>query len=81
VRLTKDSPTISLNANMVHYKEIFISGAYGSTVSHHKKALELLNSGKIRAERYITHILPLEKIMEGIEIVKTGEGLKVVLVP
>ena len=32
-------------------------------------------------ERFVTHILPLDQINEGIQLTKTGEAIKVVLHP
>jgi len=40
----------------------------------------LLNK-KVETARIITHILPLEKIEEGIELIKRKEAIKVMLKP
>lgn len=79
--LPKENPFIKLDSNLVHYKEIFIHGTSGSLPRHNQLSLELFSSGKIDAKKLITHILPLERIIDGINIVKRGEGLKVVINP
>ena len=54
---------------------------YGHKHIHNKIALDILASGKINCENYITHRFPLEKIKEGLKIVKERKGLKVLILP
>ncbi|OGF48717.1 MAG: alcohol dehydrogenase [Candidatus Firestonebacteria bacterium RIFOXYA2_FULL_40_8] len=77
--LPKDNPFIKFDSNLVHYNEISVYGAFASYRLQFEKAMELLSSGKIDAGKFITHTFPLEKIVEGIETAKKGEGLKVVI--
>jgi L-iditol 2-dehydrogenase len=79
--LPKDKPMVTLDSNVIHYKEIFINGTSGSLPRHNKEALELFSSGKVKARDFITHELPLDRIVEGIGIVESGKGLKVVIRP
>jgi len=77
--LPKDKPTITLDSNLVHYREISVFGAFASHRAQFVKALELIASGKIDAAKVITHRFPLESIVEGIITTKKGEGLKSVI--
>ena len=79
--LPKESPYIQFDSNLLHYGEFFVIGTHGSTPLHNKIAIELLSSGRINAEKLITHKLPLEKIKEGLEIVENKKGLKVLIIP
>ncbi|MCM8807153.1 MAG: zinc-dependent dehydrogenase [candidate division WOR-3 bacterium] len=79
--LPKESPYIQFDSNLLHYGEFFVVGTHGSTPLHNKIAIELLSTGKINAEKLITHKLPLEKIKEGYEIVENKKGLKVLILP
>ncbi|HDD64907.1 MAG TPA: hypothetical protein ENF61_02205 [Firmicutes bacterium] len=79
--LPKENPYINLNSNLLHYGEFFITGTHGSTPIHNKIALDILASGKINCENYITHRFPLEKIKEGLKIVEERKGLKVLILP
>lgn len=79
--LPKDNSYVKLDSNIIHYKEIFIHGTSGSLPRHNQLALSLFGSGKVDAKKFITHRLPLEKIVEGIDIVKSAKGLKVVIHP
>jgi L-iditol 2-dehydrogenase len=79
--LPKESPYIQFDSNLLHYGEFFVIGTHGSTPLHNKIAIELLSSGRINAEKLITHKLPLEKIKDGFEIVENKKGLKVLIIP
>ncbi len=49
--LPKDKPTITLDSNLVHYRELTIVGANGSSPAHNKRALELIASGQVPVAR------------------------------
>jgi L-iditol 2-dehydrogenase len=79
--LPKTDPNISLDANLVHYRELAIMGAYGSRPAHNREALGLIASGRIPVARLVGLVLPLERLREGIETVERGSVLKVVVEP
>ncbi|MCL3859961.1 zinc-dependent dehydrogenase [Actinotalea sp. K2] len=79
--LPKDKPTITLDSNLVHYSELTIVGANGSSPEHNKRALQLIADGKVPVKDLITHLLPLEQTLEGIGIVSRGEAIKVTIEP
>ena len=77
--LPKDKPTITCDSNIVHYREVGIVGANGSSPGHNKRALELIASGAVPVADLITHRLPLERTVEGIHTVARGEAIKVTI--
>ena len=79
--LPKDRPTITLDSNLVHYKELTIVGANGSSPAHNRKALALIADGSVPVADLITHRLPLDQVVEGIEVVRSGAGIKVTVEP
>lgn len=79
--LPKDAPTITVDANLVHYRELTLVGVNGSTPEHNRRALELIASGAVPVADLITHRLPLDEVLEGIEIVTRGEAIKVTIEP
>jgi L-iditol 2-dehydrogenase len=70
-----------LDCNLIHYNNIWIKGHFGASYSQSKKAFQLAISPAFPTEKFITHVLPLDKINEGIQLTKTGEAIKVVLHP
>jgi L-iditol 2-dehydrogenase len=79
--LPKDRPTITLDSNLVHYRELTIVGANGSSPDHNKQALALIASGAVPVRDLITHRLPLDRVLDAIDIVSRGEGIKVTIEP
>jgi alcohol dehydrogenase len=59
----------------------FIYGHYGATSVQVQKAFELVINDKFPAEQVISKVLPLSRINDAIEFTRTGEALRVVLVP
>lgn len=79
--LPKDNPIIALDSNLVHYRELMIIGANGSSPDHNKRALAAIADGSVPVADLITHRLPLEEVLDGIGIVERGEGIKVTIEP
>jgi L-iditol 2-dehydrogenase len=79
--LPKDNPIIACDSNLVHYRELTIVGANGSSPSHNKRALELIASGAVPVDDLITHRMPLDGVLDAIHIVSTGEAIKVTIEP
>ncbi len=77
--LPKTKPTINFASNYLHYGEHEVTGAYASNYKQQHQALAMIRSGAIRADKYITHIIPLEDIAQGFEYIRSGESLKVVV--
>jgi L-iditol 2-dehydrogenase len=75
--LAKGVSAIALDSRAVHYKELRIFGASSSAVRHMRQALSILRSGRIDANRIITHRLPLSRLAQGIDLAAGGEALKV----
>jgi len=79
--LAKDAPNITVDANLVHYRELTIVGVNGSSPAHNKQALALIASGEVPVSDLITHRLPLERVLDAIDIVAKGEAIKVTIEP
>ena len=79
--LPKNKPVIQLDSNVVHYKELILGGANGSSPAQNKEALELIASGAVPVADLITHRLPLSQVEDAINAVTSGEAIKVVIKP
>jgi L-iditol 2-dehydrogenase len=79
--LPKTDSHIALDANLVHYRELSLMGAYGSRPAHNREALGLIASGRIPVAKLVGRSLPLDRVQEGIETVEGGSVLKVVIEP
>ncbi|MEV5890394.1 zinc-dependent dehydrogenase [Nonomuraea fuscirosea] len=79
--LPKDDPVIALDSNLVHYRELTIVGANGSSPAHNAQALQLVAEGAVPVSDLITHRLPLPQVLDGIDLVSRGTAIKVTIEP
>jgi len=79
--LPKDKSMVTLDTNIIHYKELLISGAHGAMPIHHRKAVDLISSGRIKVDKYIMHTYPLDEIMSAFKTAEEHSGLRVVVNP
>jgi len=79
--LPKASPMVSLNANLIHYGEQLLIGAFSYHPSFHEAALQTLARKVVNAAQFITHTRPLSQVTEAFQIAASGEALKVMIHP
>lgn len=71
--------TIPLDPNIVHYKQLILTGSHDFTPHHFTTALNLIQHGIVKVKPIISHIMPLEDLAAAFDIVEKREGLKVVI--
>ena len=79
--LPKTDPTITCDSNIVHYRQLHIHGANGSSPAHNKQALAYISSGQVPVKDLITARVPLDRVLGAFQIVKNGEAIKVTIEP
>lgn len=70
-----------VEANLIHYNELQVTGQTGTRRSEFETALELVESGRVDTRRMITHRFPLAETEQAIESSAGGEGIKVAVMP
>ncbi|MFN2131209.1 MAG: alcohol dehydrogenase catalytic domain-containing protein [Anaerolineae bacterium] len=71
--------TLAIDPNLLHYKQIRLTGSHDYTPHHFTTALRFLEIGTVQVAPLISHQLPLAQVKEGFDIVAGREGLKVVI--
>jgi len=79
--LPKDAPYIRCDSNIVHYRELMLMGANGSSPDHNRRALALIASGAVPVADLITHRFGLEDVTAAIAAIGGGDAIKVVVEP
>lgn len=72
---------LNIDSRLIHYGEIRLIGSSDSTPEHVRKAVELIVTKKIPADKIASHLLPLHQIEQAFELMTSGEALRVVLIP
>jgi L-iditol 2-dehydrogenase len=79
--LPKHDPVSPLDMNELHYKELAILGAYGATHRQYRITMGYLDRRQDDLARVVTHRFPLDEIAQAFETIRSGAGLKMVIVP
>lgn len=79
--LPKGKEYIKLNSNLVHYKELTITGSHGCCTSHCQKALELQNSKAINLKPLVSNVFKLSEVDRAFQAAFEGNGLKTFVRP
>jgi len=72
---------IRVDTGRLHYDELEIIGVFHHTPLYVRTALSLIAGGQLDADALITHEMPLERLEEALNLVASGEALKVAIVP
>ena len=76
--INKESSFEKFDVNQIHYRELEVSGAFGSTAAQNTSALNLIAQG-FPVEDLITKRLGINDIMEGIEYTGARKGLRAMI--
>lgn len=79
--LPKDQGLVTLDTNAMHYREIFVFGSHGCVPRQHRQAVDLIASGAMDMQRYISHRFPLEHAPEAFAAAEDRAGMRVVIQP
>lgn len=77
----RGEPKLCIDSNKIHYKECFVMGSHGSAPEHHKRAVQMLATGYVQGEKYISQRFTLDEIEEAYAFHESREGLKAVVFP
>jgi L-iditol 2-dehydrogenase len=79
--LPAGSPPIEMASNLIHYKELMLTGSHGSVPRQHRLALDLLDKGIIDGAALISHTFPLEDVVAAFAMAEGHAGMKVTVHP
>ena len=71
---------ISVSPYQIYRKEISLTGSFTNPFTH-ARALALLASGRLHVEELISHRLPLDQVLRGIDLLESGASIKVLVQP
>jgi threonine dehydrogenase-like Zn-dependent dehydrogenase len=77
--LPKDGSLVRLDTNIVHYKQLLLTGVTGGSPSDFRTALTLIASGRIQIEKIVSHSFPMTDLANAFDLALKGEPLKIVL--
>jgi L-iditol 2-dehydrogenase len=79
--LPKDQPTININSNLVHYKELVITGTTACSTADCWQAIQIVNSGIVDLSDIVSQRFPLKEALQAFTAAEDRKSLKIVLEP
>jgi len=79
--LPKGAETTHLNANLIHYRELTVTGTTGQTVREYRTTLNMIANRNIEVRDLITGRYPLGEIATAVEYARSLRGLKTMIFP
>lgn len=74
--LPEGKKMVSLNSNLIHYKQLVVTGSTRASLLQFKESLGFVTSGIIDVKKLITKRVSLEDISEGFRAAIEADGLK-----
>ena len=78
---TYPATKVEIDPNVIHYRQIKLTGSFDSVPYQYGTALTLIGRGLVRTRPLISHTLPLEQLQNGFELLQGRKGLKIVINP
>jgi 2-desacetyl-2-hydroxyethyl bacteriochlorophyllide A dehydrogenase len=79
--LPKDASTITIDSNVVHYRELTLTGTTANDTDDCRRALKLATSGRVDLGRVVTARFGLDEAGDAFTAAGAGDQLKVVIEP
>lgn len=77
--LPDDRKEVSLNTNLIHYKQLTVTGTTRASLHQFKEALEFVEDGLLDVKKLVTHRSGLDEIEEEFARASRAKGLKNVI--
>ena len=74
--LPADRQEVPLNSNLIHYKQLIVTGSTRASLKQFKESLGFVTDGILDVKKLITRHFPLSEIQQGFEYAKSANGLK-----
>lgn len=79
--LPKDRPIISINSNLIHYKELLLTGTTACSTDDCRRAASIIASSRIDLSSLVGARFPLKDTVQAILATEAGKSLKVIVEP
>ena len=79
--LPKDRPSIAFDSNLVHYRELVVTGTTACSTGDCLRATGIVNSGRMDLSDVVSHRFPLAAAADAFAAAESRDSLKVILEP
>ena len=79
--LPKDRPTINFDSNVMHYKELRVTGTTACSTADCRRAAAIVGSGRVDLSGLVSARYPLSEVLDAFRAAEDRRSLKIVLQP
>ncbi|NIO06298.1 MAG: alcohol dehydrogenase catalytic domain-containing protein [Proteobacteria bacterium] len=79
--LPHERPKITINSNLIHYRNLIVTGVTGGSNMHYRAGLKLLASRKVDLTPIVSGTYPLSRATEAFQMALSGRAMKIILKP
>jgi len=79
--LIKGQEIINFNSNLIHYKQVYVTGTTGSNIMQYRRAMELIISRRINVSSLISAKFSLDRAHEAFKRAESKKDLKILFNP
>lgn len=77
--LPKDKENVAINTNLIHYKQLIISGTTRASLSQYRQTLKYIASGIVNVDTLVSARGDISKLLEFVDNARYARGLKNVI--
>jgi L-iditol 2-dehydrogenase len=77
--LPKDASTVRFDTNLIHYRQLIVTGVTGGSPRDFRAAMRLVATGRIPIDRVVSHRFARADMTQAFDVALKGEAMKVVL--
>ena len=77
--LPKDGSCVRLDTNIVHYKQLILTGVTGGSPRDYRTALSLIDSKRVDISKVVSHFFAVANMAEAFDVALSGECMKIVV--
>jgi L-iditol 2-dehydrogenase len=74
--LPKDREIVPINTNLIHYKQIWVTGTTRQSLRQYRRTLDLIARGNVRLDGIVTKAVDLADVAEVLDDTMNARGLK-----
>ena len=74
--IPKDKQPVPIDTNLVHYKELYLTGSTRASVAQFRKTMEFIAAGLLPVKGMISREFPIDDILTAFDLAKKAIGLK-----
>jgi L-iditol 2-dehydrogenase len=79
--LPKGEEFVRINSNLVHYKQLIVTGTTGASNAQFHKSLEIVASRRVDLSPLISARFPLSQVEEALALAASKDVMKIVVIP